>query len=160
MPTKFLYNLTKNLTVFLPHNLCAVLPINKSKKRTSFDVRFSSENQSDIPVRLTKELQSVHSGTVGLSSCVPTEIQSSEQKSSVTRLFWHCDTVHLMLQFFFLQFILKISLWNFGVFSPKILCSDKDRLFTRNFNRKCRTFSKLAFNTDTSAHLHNRMLYY
>ena len=26
MPTKFLYNLTKNLTAFLPHNLCAVLP--------------------------------------------------------------------------------------------------------------------------------------
>ena len=26
MPAKFLCNLTKNLTVFLPHNLCAVLP--------------------------------------------------------------------------------------------------------------------------------------
>ena len=26
MPAKFLYNLTKNLTAFLPHNLCAVLP--------------------------------------------------------------------------------------------------------------------------------------
>ena len=33
MPAKFLYNLTKNLSAHLQHNLCAVLPkINSSVK--------------------------------------------------------------------------------------------------------------------------------
>ena len=59
--------------------------------KEKWDAALTSHNvniyrQPEIPVRLMNELQSVHSGTVGLSSCVPTEMQSSEQKSSVTRL--------------------------------------------------------------------------
>ena len=61
------------------------------------------------PVLFTNELQSVHSGTVGLSSCVPTEIQLREQKFSVTMLCWHCETVHLMLSFLCLLSIEKAS---------------------------------------------------
>ena len=34
MPAKFLYNLTKNLSAHLQHNLCAVLPINCSVRGT------------------------------------------------------------------------------------------------------------------------------
>ena len=32
MPVEFLYNLTKNLTAHLQHNLCAVLPIRDTTK--------------------------------------------------------------------------------------------------------------------------------
>ena len=37
MPAKFLCNLTKNLTAFLPHTLCAVLP--KKKQIGAVDAR-------------------------------------------------------------------------------------------------------------------------
>ena len=33
MPVEFLYNLTKNLTAHLQHNLCAVLPIKQTGGR-------------------------------------------------------------------------------------------------------------------------------
>lgn len=36
-------------------------------------------HQPQQPVRLTKELQSVHSGTVGSVSCVPIDTQPREQ---------------------------------------------------------------------------------
>jgi hypothetical protein len=39
MPAEVLYNLTKNLTVHLQHNLCAVLP-KEGKRRNAYAFQF------------------------------------------------------------------------------------------------------------------------
>ena len=62
--------------------LLVLLTLSDQKKRKQFlisELLIFLLFYSQQPERFTNELQSVHSGTVGSDSCVPTDMQSREQ---------------------------------------------------------------------------------